>query len=167
MEIEYEKVADRKVSHLNFDYERGEIRLFGVRVAFTNLLPACEKMDQMFGTGAQVIISCMIFEQGRQLFEAMMRNNPGKSREELLKEMVNIQAQMGWGITNLEILSDKPPKIEVTVKNPFVKSLRGSSKYLIGSFWAGVLSEYFDKQLKCATFFYNEKEDEFRCVITP
>jgi len=167
MEIEYERVTDKRVSNLYFDHEKGEIRLFGVRIALTNLLPACEKMDKMFGTGAQVIVSCMIFEQGRQLFEAIMRNNPDKTRENLLKEMVNIQAKTGWGITNLAIISDRPPKIEVTVKNPLVKSLRGSSKHLIGSFWAGVLSEYFDKQLKCATFYYNEKEDEFRCVITP
>jgi hypothetical protein len=166
MEVEYRKVEEKKALNLNFDYEKGEIRLFGVRIALTNLLPACEKIDKMFGTGAQVIVSCMIFEQGRQLFAAMMRNSPDKSREQLLKEVVDIQPETGWGITSLEILGENPPKIEVTVKNPFVKSLHGSAKHLVGSFWAGVLSEYFDRQLKCANFFYNEKEDEFRCVIT-
>jgi hypothetical protein len=109
----------------------------------------------------------MAFEQGRQLFEAMITNSPNKSKEELLKEVVDVQPQAGWGITSVEILSVNPPKIEIGVKNPPVKTLQGSSKHLIGSFWAGVLSKYFNKQLKCAIFSYDEKEDAFRCIITP
>jgi hypothetical protein len=166
MEVECKRISERRAPSLNFDYEKGEVRLFGVRIALANLLPACEKMDQMFGTGAQVIVASMIFEQGRQLFEALMRNNPDKSREDILKEIVDVQPQTGWGITTLRTLSENPPKIQVTVRNPLVKSLRGSSKYLVGSFWAGVLSEYYDRQLRCTDFAYNEREDEFRCLIT-
>ena len=151
---------------MKFDYEKGEIRLFGARIAFANLLPACEKIDKMFGTGGEVIINCMAFEQGRQLFEAMMTNNPNKSKEELLKEMGDIQPQAGWGITSLKIVSGNPPKIEVAVKNSPVKTIQGSSKYLTGSFWAGVLSEYFSRQLKCVSFSYNEMEDELHCIIS-
>jgi hypothetical protein len=166
MEIEYKKIEEKPQLNVKFDYEKGEIRLFGTRLALTNLLPACEKVDKMFGTGGEVIIHCMAFEQGRQLFEAMMTNSPNKSKEELLKEVVDVQPQAGWGIANLEIVSGKPPKIEVTVKNPPVKTLRGSSKHLIGSFWSGVLSKYFNKQLKCANFSYNEEEDKLHCIIT-
>ena len=166
MEIEYKKVEVKKNLNMKFDYEKGEIRLFGARMALTNLVPACEKIDKMFGTGGEVIISCMAFEQGRQLFEAMKTSNPNKSKEELLKEVVDLEPQTGWGITSLEIISDNPPKIEVIVKNPPVKTLHGSSKHLIGSLWAGVLSKYFSQQLKCTSFSYDEKEDKLHCIIT-
>lgn len=166
MEIEYKKIGEKTSLNVKFDYEKGEIRLFGTRIASRNLLPVCEKIDKMFGTGGEVIVDCMAFEQGRQLFEAMMTNSPNKSKEELLNAMVGIQPQTGWGVTSLEIINDNPPKIEVTVKNPPVKTLQGSSKYLIGSFWAGVLFKYFGQQLKCASFSYSEKEDKLHCIIT-
>ena len=166
MEIEYKKTEAKKNLNVKFDYGKGEIRLFGTRIALTNLLPACEKIDKMFGTGGEVIINCMAFEQGRQLFDAMMTNSPNKSKEELLNEVINVQPQMGWGITSLKIIGDNPPKVEVTVKNSPVKTLQGSSKHWIGSFWAGVLSKHFSKQLKCASFSYDENEDELHCIIT-
>ena len=106
------------------------------------------------------------FEQGRQLFEAMMVNNPNESKEELLRETVDSQPQGGWGITCPTILTVDPPEVEVAVKNSPVKTLKGSSKHLIGSFWAGVLSKYFSQQLKCASFSYDEKEDRLYCTIT-
>jgi len=166
MEIEYKKVEEKPNLKMKFDYEKGEIRLFGTRIALTNLLPACEKVDKMFGTGGEVIVNCMAFEQGYQLFETMMRNSPNKSKEKLLNEVVDVQPQMGWGITRLKIVSDNPPSIEVAVKNSPVKTLQGSSKHWIGAFWAGVLSKYFSQQLKCAGFSYDEKEDELHCIIT-
>lgn len=166
MKIEHKKVEVKESLNMKLDYEKGEIRLFGIRIALANLLPACEKIDKMFGTGGEVIIHCMAFEQGRQLFEAMNANNLNKSKEELLKEVADLELQAGWGITTLKIISDDPPKIEVTVKNSPVKTLQGSSKYLIGSFWAGVLSKYFSQQLKCGSFSYDEKEDELYCTIT-
>jgi hypothetical protein len=52
------------------------------------------------------------------------------------------------------------------IKDPPVKTLKGSQKHLIGSFWAGVLSKYFDKQLTCKEFAYDAEKDEFSCVIT-
>lgn len=166
MEIEHKKVEVKKNLNVKFDSEKGEIRLFGTRIALTNLPLGCKKIDRMFGTGGEVIVDGMAFEQGRQLFEAMVTNSPNKSKEDLLKEVVDLQPQVGWGITALEIISNSPPKIEVTVKNPPVKTLQGSSKHLIGSFWAGVLSKYFSEQLKCASFSYDEKEDELHCIIT-
>lgn len=166
MEIEHKKVEVKKNLNMKFDYEKGEIRLFGARMALTNLVPACEKIDKAFGTGGEVIVHCMAFGTGHQLFEVMMTNNPNKNKGELLKEVVDLQRQSGWGITSLKIISDNPPKIEVAVKNSPVRTLRGSSKHLIGSFWAGVLSKYFIQQLKCVSFSYDEKKDELNCIIT-
>ena len=166
MELAHKKVETKENLNLRFDYEKGEIRLFGARIALTNFIPACEKIDQMFGTGGEVIVSCMAFEQGRQLFEAMMVNNPNESKEELLREAVDLQPQGGWGITSLRFLTVDPPEVEVAVKNSPVKTLKGSSKHLIGSFWAGVLSEYFIQQLKCVSFSYDETEDRLCCTIT-
>ncbi len=166
MEIEYKKVEVKKNLNVKFDYRKGEIRFFGTRIALTNPFPACEKVDKMFGTGGEVIVICMAFEQGRRLFEAMIANSPNKSKKELLNEVVDVQPQMGWGIAGLKITSDDPPKIEVAVKNSPVKTLQGSSKHWIGSFWAGVLSACFSQQLKCRSFSYDEKEDELHCLIT-
>jgi len=166
MEIECKKIEEKTNLNVKFDCEKGEIRLFGTRIALTNILPACREIDKMFGTGGEFIVNCMAFEQRSQLFKAMVTNSPNKSKEELLKEVIDLQPQAGWGITSLKIISDNPPKTEVAVRNPPVKTLQGSSKHLIGSFWAGVLSKYFSEQLKCVSFSYDEKEDELYCIIT-
>lgn len=166
MEVEYKKIEAKNNLNIQFDYEKGEIRLFGTRITLANLHLCCKKIDKMFGTGGEVIVNLMAFEQGSQLFEAMKTNSPDKSKEALLNEVVEIQQQSGWGITSLKIISDNRPKVEVTVENPPVKTVHGSSKHLIGAFWAGVLSRYFGQKLKCTGFSYDEKEDEFRCTVT-
>jgi len=166
MEVECKKVEAKKGLNVEFDHEKGEIRVFGVRAMFTNLIPACKRIDKMFGTGGEVIVHSMTFEQGFQLFEEMMRNSPDKTNEELLKEIINVQPLAGWGKVSLKIVNHNPPRAEVTVKNPPVKTLKGSQKHLIGSFWAGVLSKYFSRELKCASFSYDEEEDRLLCVIT-
>lgn len=165
MEVEYKKTKEKTNRNVQFDYERGEIRLFGTRIALIDLVPACKRIDKMFGTGGEVIVNCMAFEQGCQLFEAMMATSPGKSKEELLNEVVSVQPLMGWGVTSLKIVSDSPPRIEVSVKNSPVKTLQGSLKHWMGAFWAGMLSKYFNQQLKCSNFSYDEKEDELSCIV--
>jgi predicted hydrocarbon binding protein len=166
MEIQCKKAEVKKNLNLKCKYEKGEIRLFDTRVALTNLLPACKKIDKIFGSGAEVIVHCIASEQGRQLFKTAITNNPDTSKAGLLEEVVDIQTRAGWGITHLEIIKNDPLRIEVTVKNSPIKVLQGSLKHLIGSFWTGILSEAFGRQLKCESFSYDEKEDTLRCILT-
>jgi hypothetical protein len=127
---------------------------------------ACEKIDKMFGSGGEAIIHYMWFEQGFKLFEQMMQNSPLKPKEELLKELVEIQCQLGWGIVKATVIRHTPPTVELIVKNPLVKTLKGSQKHIIGSYWAGIFSKYLNKQLTCKDFNYNAEKDEFSCLIT-
>jgi predicted hydrocarbon binding protein len=166
MEIEIKTAKTKKKLNLNFLREKGEVRLFGARVALLNPLVACKKMDEIFGTGAEVIVQQAFFTQGYQLFETMLTKSSDKNKEELLKKLTDARSETGWGIVNLKIMNNNPPKIEVTIKNSIVKTLEGSAKHLVSSFWMGVLSKYFNKQLKCERFSYDEKEDKLRCLIT-
>lgn len=162
--IEDEKIEMRR--NMKYDPELGEIRLFGIRSLLTNPIPSCKQLDKMFGTGAEVIVHNMWFEQGYQLFDTMINNDPVKTEEELLKEVVETQPQAGWGKVALRVQRKDPPAIEIVVKNSPIKTVKGSQKHLIGSFWAGVLSRYFKKQLLCKNFSYDEERDEFFCVIS-
>ena len=127
---------------------------------------ACEKIDKMFGSGGEAIIHYMWFEQGHKLFEQMMQNSPEKPKEELLKKIVEIQSRLGWGTVKATIVGHTPSTVELVVKNPLVKTLKGSRKHLIGSYWAGIFSKYFNKPLVCKDFDYNAEKDEFSCLIT-
>jgi len=146
--------------------DRGKREMYfqGVRVQVTNPIPACEKIDKMFGSGGETIIHYMWFEQGFKLFDQMLQNSLDK--EELLKELIDMQPQTGWGTATITIVRSNPPTIEILVKNPPVKTVKGSQKHLIGSFWAGVFTRYFNKQLTCKDFSYNSEKDEFSCLIT-
>jgi hypothetical protein len=108
----------------------------------------------------------MWFEQGFQLFEKMMQSSTDKTKECLLKDLVDLQPRTGWGKTAVTIIRQIPPTVKIVIQDPPVKTLKGSQKHLIGSFWAGVLSKYFDKQLACKDFAYDPEKDEFSCVIT-
>jgi hypothetical protein len=146
--------------------KRETISFLGVRALTSNPIPACEKIDQIFGSGGEVIIHHMWFEQGKYLFEQMFKNSLEKTKQELLNQLIDDCPQMGWGITKITIDSKDLPAVEITVKNPPVKTLKGSQKHLIGSFWAGILSEYFERQLMPKNFNYNSETDEFSCLIT-
>jgi hypothetical protein len=131
-----------------------------------NPIPACEKIDQIFGSGGEVIIHYIWFEQGKNFFEQMLKNAPEKTKQELLKQLIDDQPQLEWGITKITILNNDLPAVEIIVKTPPVKTIKGSQKHLIGSFWAGVLSEYFERRLMPKNFNYNSEKDEFSCLIT-
>jgi hypothetical protein len=56
--------------------------------------------------------------------------------------------------------------VNVSIRNPPVKTLRGSQKHVIGSFWAGALSVYFNKPLLSKNLGYDAEKDEFTCIIS-
>lgn len=162
--VEHEKTEAEKEAKPN--REKNNTPFNGLRTQVTNPIPACEKIDKMFGSGGEAIIHYMWFEQGLKLFEQMLQNSPNKTKDELLKELIDAQPQTGWGTATITIVRPNPPTIEIIVKNPPVKTVKGSQKHLIGSFWAGVLTKYFNKQLTCKDFWYNSEKDEFSCLIT-
>jgi len=162
--VEYEKTEAEKEAKP--DREKCKMTFHGVKTQVTNPIPACEKIDRMFGSGGEAIIHYMWFEQGLKLFDQMLQNSPNKTKEELLKELIGIQPQTGWGTATITIIRPNPPTIEIVVKDPPVKTVKGSQKHLIGSFWAGVFTRYFNKQLTCKDFSYNPERDEFSCLIT-
>jgi hypothetical protein len=140
--------------------------IFGVRSLMTSPLPACEKLDKMFGSGGEAIVHHMYLESGQNLFDNMIKCNPGKNLEGLLKALIDIQPRTGWGDVSIRSIHRNPPMVSIAVKDPPVKTVKGSQKYLIGSFWAGVFSRFFNRQLTCKNFGYDAEKDEFTCTIT-
>jgi hypothetical protein len=140
--------------------------IFGVRALMTSPLPACEKLDKIFGSGSEAIVHHMYLESGQNLFDNMIKHNPDKNLEELLKSLIDVQPRTGWGIVSIEFVHRNPPMVNIAVKDPPVKTVKGSQKYLIGSFWVGVFSRFFNRQLKCKNFGYDDEKDEFTCTIT-
>lgn len=138
----------------------------GVRTLMTYPLSACEKIDRIFGSGGEAIIHHMWFESGQSLFGNMIKFNSSKSLEELLRALIDVQPRAGWGHMSIKIIRAEPPMVDIVVRNPPVKTVKGSQKYLIGSFWTGVFSRYFNRQLICKNFGYDAEKDEFSCTIT-
>jgi len=148
------------------DTVNGEVRLCGARRMIMNPLAMCEKLDRMFGSGAETIVNYMLFESGRDTFNAIIENNPDKGRGELLKMLVDLQPHTGWGFVSLTILRVDPPIVSIVVKNPPVKALKGSQKQMISSYWAGVLSKYLNRQLLSKNQSYDTEKDEFNFTVT-
>jgi hypothetical protein len=145
--------------------ERGEITFLGTRGLLMNPIPACEKIDQLFGSGSESIVHYMFFECGQSLFDNMIKCKPNESQEKLLKALVEAQPRAGWGHVSLKFIRVDPPIVELAAINSPVKTTKGSQKHLIGAFWAGALSRYFNHLLMCKNFNYDVKKDEFSCVI--
>jgi len=148
------------------DFMSGELRQYGARRMMMNPVAMCNKLDKMFGSGAEAIVHYMLFESGRDTFDTMVNDHLDKGRGELLKMLVDFQPCAGWGLASLTILHADPPMVNVAVKNPPIKTLKGSQKHIIGSYWAGVLSRYFNRQLVCKNLTYDAEKDEFRCTVT-
>jgi predicted hydrocarbon binding protein len=144
--------------------ENNEV-IFGVRTLMTSPLPACEKLDKMFGSGGEAIVHHMYLESGQNLFDNMIKCNPGKSMEELLKALIDVHHRTGWGMVSMQFIHRNTPMVSIVVKDPPVKTVKGSQKYLIGSFWAGVFSRFFNRQVTCKNFGYDAEKDEFTCTI--
>jgi len=161
-----ERQSENERNGIVHDSINGELRQFGARRMIMNPLAMCDKLDKMFGSGAEAIVHYMLSESGRDTFDTMMNNNQGKSRGELLKTLVDLQPSTGWGCVSLTILRADPPVVDIVVRNPPVKALKGSQKQIIGSYWAGVLSRYFNRQLMSKNHSYSAEKDEFSCTIT-
>lgn len=146
--------------------QNGELRFYGTQGLVMIPSAMCEKLDKMFGSGAEAIVHYMLFESGRVAFDNMMKNSQDKSRGELLKALVDLQPCTGWGYASLTIARADPPTVLVSVRNPPVKTLKGSQKHMIGSFWAGILSVYFNRQLLSKNIGYNTERDEFTCTVS-
>jgi len=166
METVTESENTKPKRSVKFEPKRGEITVLGIRCFLMNPVSSCVKLDNMFGTGGEVIVHNTSFEFGYEFFDYITRDNPDKPKEELLKELVAAAPELGYGIVATTTIRESPPIVKVTVKNPAAKTVRGSQKHLVGSFWAGVFSKYFDKQLTCKDFSYNEGKDELSCVIS-
>ncbi len=162
--IEYDTRTHKKKNRNN-DH-RDETTFNGVRTQVIAPIPACERIDKMFGSGGEAIIHYMWFEQGFQLFEQMTQNSPQKTKEDILRDLVDVQPITGWGVTIATIIRQVPPTVKMVVQDPPVKTLKGSQKHLIGSFWTGVFTKYFNRQLICKEFEYNPERDEFSCLVT-
>jgi hypothetical protein len=158
------QLKNRKKTQVSLEENSG-IQL-GVRVLTVNALSACEKIDRMFGSGGEAIIHYMWFESGQNLFENIIRNNPDKNPEELLTALIDFQCSGGWGEVSMRIIRTNPPTVKMTAMNSPIKSVQGSQKQMIGAFWAGVFSNYFNRQLTSRDFRYDVDKDEFSCTIT-
>jgi len=161
-----ERQPKHKGNEVVSDSINGELRLCGARRMMMNPIAMCDKLDKMFGSGAEAIVHYMLFESGRDTFDTIMNNNQDKGRGELLKTLVDLQPCTGWGFVSLTILQADPPIVDVSVKNPPVKALKGSQKQIICSYWAGVLSGYFSRQLGSKNPGYDAEKDEFKCTVT-
>lgn len=152
--------ASRDNNHID------EALFCGIRAQLVAPIPACERIDKMFGSGGEAIIHYMWFEQGFQLLEQMLQNSSETPKESLLKQLVDLQPKTGWGTAVVTVIRNIPPTVKIVIYDPPVKTTKGSQKHLIGSFWTGVLSKYFNRQLACKEFEYNPEKDEFSCLIT-
>lgn len=162
--IEYD-TKTHKEKNRNNSHKNGTT-FNGIRTQVIAPIPACERIDRMFGSGGEAIIHYMWFEQGFKLFEQMTQNSPEKTKENILRDLVDVQPITGWGVTTATIIRQVPPTVKMVVQDPPVKTLKGSQKHLIGSFWTGAFTKYFDKQLICKEFEYDPEKDEFSCLIT-
>ena len=116
-----EKIEPKR--NVNFDRQKGEITVLGVRCFLINPIPSWGRVDKMFGTGGEVIVHNMGFEFGYEFFDAIIRNNPEKPKENLLTELVAAAPEMGYGIIVTTNPRESPPIVKVTVKNPAAKTV--------------------------------------------
>lgn len=149
----------KKKEKVEFNLEQGEIVVMGRRGVLLDIVSCCEKLDEMLGTGAEVVIHRMWYGYGCQLLKNVVEKTSDAEKEKLLEELVEMNAAVGLGVLSFTIIGKKRPYVEVTVKNPPFKKIQGSVKRCITSLWAGIFSEYFQKQMVCEEYHYDQKTD--------
>jgi len=133
----------------------------------TDPVNLCERMDTMLGSGAEAIVHEMMSAYGYARFGAMLNRHPSNLDEKIASALINKLASSREESLSCTIEDEGIPKIKITIKNPPIKSTKGSAKRLLSSFWAGVFSRYYGKQLNCKDHCYNEGNDEFSFTISP
>jgi hypothetical protein len=154
-----------KKETVKFHPEKGEISILGRRGVLIDMALCCEKLDNMLGSGAEVVLHHMWYGYGYQLFDSIIEKKETAVELKALKKIVKISACMGLGSLDFTIIGKKRPYVEVAVKNPPFKNEKGSAKRSVASFWAGVFSRYFEKKVTCEDFHYDKKEDVFSFTL--
>lgn len=151
---------------IEIDLDKGEISFFGIRGVMIDPISSSKRIDKMLGSGGEVIIHNMWFEQGFTVFTEMIKNNPEQTRERLLEKITKAHSAAGWGKLSFVIIRRDPPLVKVTAKNPPFEELKGSAKRLVSSFWEGVFSKYFERSVSSENFKYNVEKSEFEFVLS-
>ena len=155
----------KKKEKVEFSPEQGEIVVMGQRGVLLDIVSCCEKLDEMLGTGAEVVVHHMWYGYGCQLLKNLTEKIGDAEKGKVLEELAEINAEMGLGVLNFTIIGKKRPYVEITVKNPPFKKIQGSVKRCITSLWAGIFSEYFQKQMVCEESHYDQKTDTFTFTL--
>ena len=145
--------------------EKGETYIANLRVVSVSITNICKFLDEILGFGAETIVHYAWFNYGRNLFNKILERY--NTKHEALEFLLTVHKLMGLGIPNLKIKNQTTPIIIVEIKNPPIKSLEGSAKRIIASFWAGILSEYYEKILTCIHFKYDERINTFSFLVCP
>jgi predicted hydrocarbon binding protein len=146
--------------------KRGEIVRVGFRDFIVNPIQISKKIDSIFLTAAESIVQYQWFAHGFEIFDAMLRQSSEKlQKEEVLKELIDLQRFSGWGKISYVIEDENTPRIRVTIKNPPVKTNEGSAKRIVSGFLAGVHSRFFDKHISVKKVVYDERKDEMKIVL--
>jgi len=155
----------KKTETVEFNPEKGEISILGRRGVIIDVVSCCAKLDEMLGSGAEVVVHHMWYGYGYQLLDSIIEKEGNTLKEKLLKEMIKVSASTGLGKLSFTIIGKKRPFVEVTAENPPFKNEKGSVKRCLASFWAGIFSRYLQKQMICEDFHYDEKADTFTFTL--
>lgn len=131
--------------------------------AATDPVNLCEKMDRMLGSGAETLVHEMMSAYGYARYGAVLAKHSSHLSEEPIKRLASIRDES----LSYNVEDESIPKVRVTIKNCPVRTTQGSAKRLISSFWAGVFSRHYMKQLNCRDHCYNEGDDDFSFTLSP
>lgn len=147
--------------------EKGELLVYGLRNVTHNPVQIYEEMDRVLGSSAEVVAQVVWHREGYREFESALERQKHKTKDEVLLEVTESDRYQGWGITSYEIQDEKTPSVLLHVKNPPIKSIKGSAIRTITGWWSGAFSKYYDRKLVAHHLQYDPDKDEFTCTISP
>jgi len=151
-----------------FDDINAEIRVFGQRRATIDLAGLCKHLDNLVGEKvAAAIVSNHSKESAKEHIASIREKNPNANFDEIIKQLTEGEIMKGFGIVKLTRTRDNPSvPFEFEMRNPIVKSHKGTAVKFILSYWASALSILLKETLDITDALFDPDANALKCRFT-
>ena len=165
-EIPGNRESGKVYGELISDAGKGELRVFGTRVTAIDAQALCNHLDSLVGAKvAEVIMHNLEYRDGKLDAAKVRAEKPQASLGELIEDLARGARLSGLGVPKVTLPENAKEPIEVQIVNPCVTGSSGAAKSFAFSWWAGVLTTLFGREMDVQGYVYYEDRNMTTCRI--
>jgi hypothetical protein len=147
------------------DPEKGQVQILDKRFAVVDIAAFCQRWDDLVGRKvAGVQMKSLEHHLGVDDAEAIMRNTPDATAEQLITYLQETDRISGVGVTNVTRTGDELFHIEI--QNPVVAGTEGAAAFFASGWWCGAMDTVMKRRFDVTDPTYDKEKNVLKFNLT-